>query len=209
MTNEIANLETELAPQRSRLDELIAAASFQSVTSSADEEAAIDLVKEGKAVASKIKSMRDFFVKPLKEQVKKINALFDPVIDHADRVEAMLKPKMVAFQTQLRETARKIKEEEDRRIEEARKLQAQTKSPFTEEIPEEEIPTAPVVEKTTRTWSGSKATYVEKVKGKVVDFAALPDDYKLADEAKINRAVQAGVTIPGVEVYKELQSRIS
>ena len=40
-------------------------------------------------------------------------------------------------------------------------------------------------------------------KFEVVDFGALPDDYKLPDLVKIRRVVTARATIPGVRAWQE------
>jgi predicted flap endonuclease-1-like 5' DNA nuclease len=64
---------------------------------------------------------------------------------------------------------------------------------------------------------GTKASGTLKWKGRVVDFAQLPDQYKLVNETALNAAVaglkaQGGkienAKIPGVEIYEDIQTSI-
>lgn len=207
-SNDLPALESDLAPQRGKLADLVAQAAWMSVTTPDEEEAAIDAVKEGKAIAARIKGIRDYITKPLKAQVKLIEAPFNLAIKMADEIEETLKPKMTAFYLERTAAARKAAEEADTKRREAEAVQAATGSPFTEVGPDDdEVIEEPA--QTSRTWSGAKSTYIEKKKGRVIDFALLPDEYKLPDESKINRAVADGIIIPGIEVYTEVTSRIS
>ena len=58
--------------------------------------------------------------------------------------------------------------------------------------------------KTVRTEAGS-VTIRSAWKFEVVDMAALPDEYKIADAVKLGKVVRAGVReIPGVRIYEEM-----
>jgi hypothetical protein len=79
------------------------------------------------------------------------------------------------------------------------------------------VQTAPKEQARVVTGSGAKAAGTIKWKGRVVDFAQLPDQYKLVNETALNAAVAglkaqggkiADAKIPGVEIYEDIQTSI-
>lgn len=88
---------------------------------------------------------------------------------------------------------------------------------FDEPPPAPVAPVAPREAARVVASSGAKASGALKWKGRVVDFAQVPDQYKLVNETALNAAVaglkaQGGkiedAKIPGVEIYEDLQTSI-
>jgi hypothetical protein len=79
------------------------------------------------------------------------------------------------------------------------------------------VPAAPKEAVRVVTGGGAKAAGTIKWKGRVVDFAQVPDQYKLVNETALNAAVSAlkvqggkieDAKIPGVEIYEDIQTSI-
>ncbi|HHW15742.1 MAG TPA: hypothetical protein GXX28_12560 [Firmicutes bacterium] len=157
-----------------------------------------------------LEERRKFFVAPLNDQVKRINDLFRALAAPLDRVDQILRDKVLAYR---REQERRRREEEERlrKLQEAeqKKLERKAEKKGLEPPP----PPAPVVVAgPARTVSADlgKATIRVVWDFEIVDQSQLPREYLIPDITKIRAAVKAGVReIPGVRIYQNERLAVS
>lgn len=157
---------------------------------------AVDFTKQCKTGAKRIEEKRKFFVGPYNAVVKRINALFNAKIGALNEIEGVCKQKMLLYhavkEEQAKKEAQRIAEENARKMSEAAEsgeipiLNTQQSEP----------------QKTTRT--GNATATVKKLKEAVIeDFSKVPDEYKEPNMKKINRAINDGLTIPGIAIREK------
>jgi len=158
----------------------------------ADQKSSVDasnyllLIKKAK---TNLEEKRKFFVGPLNEQVKRINALFkqyDFPLSHAYKY----------LTEQLFMYHRKVAEEEAKKNDEvikmAKEVGIDSKDLEVSEKPE------PV-----KTYLGTVSTR-KVTKWRLVAFSKLDDAYKMTNDVYINKKIREGVRqIPGLEIYEE------
>jgi hypothetical protein len=159
--------------------------------------------------------------RPIDEAKKKIMELYKPVEDACKTMVEQLKKAIGAYDAEERRRAFEEQERLRKEAEEAARKERERLAKLAEkqidkgqeEKAEETIQKidqvqafAPVV---TPQIVHQKGESVRKVmKFEVVDFKALPDEYKLSDDVKIRKVVNAlkmDTNIPGVKVWEEEQ----
>ncbi len=150
---------------------------------------AADLLGVIARTKKKIEDKRQFFAKPLNEQVKKINTLFKGYMKPLEDAEIILKNKVIKY----RQKQKKKQEQEEQRLKE---LVEQEKI----EVP---VPSFKPQEKTVRsdmsTMSARKTWDFE-----IEDESQIPREYLMVDEKAIRKAVKSGIrSIPGVKIYEK------
>ncbi len=170
---------------------------------------AVDYIKDIKKQKKKAKDFLDFLVKPLKEQTKRVTALFKPFIDQMDQEESNLKSRIVVYQDE-QEKVRKAEEEKLRKQQEAKYKKELAKAEKKEELPP--APPAPVhVEKPKIEGLQIRKTWKARIK----DVNKIPRlfngvELMVPDMVQAQKLVKAGVReIPGFEIYQETGSAVS
>lgn len=141
------------------------------------------------AIISKAKKIiegeRKDIVGPINESVKKINAKFKPIMERAEEIESYLKREINMYVAKLQQEADLRSKEAAEKIESGERVSVATRKfeNTTEKL--ESIPT--------------RKYYLTKV----VDFALVPNEYKMLDEAKAEAANKAGIKVPGLEFSSE------
>lgn len=165
--------------------ELVARAQALVVTEETLAEASDLLVQLATARAT-ADQLRQFFVRPLNEQVRRINDFFRRLVEPLERVDRELREKVLAFRQE---------QERRRREEEARLLQA-----GADVLPVPVLTTTPVRSVATefgRTSFRTEWTF------EIVDESQLPREFLMPNTKAIAAAVRAGVRhIPGVRIYQ-------
>lgn len=154
----------------------------------------------------KLEERRKFFVKPLNDQVKKVNDFFKGYNAPLDKADKTLRGKVLAYR---QEVQRKQREEQDRlRILAAKEQERLEKKAEKkgEPVPAPIIvPAAPPQESTIKAAMGS-ATAKLIWTFDITDAAQVPREYLVVDPMKIRAAVKMGTReIPGVNIYSEEQ----
>lgn len=151
-----------------------------------------------------IEEKRTFFVKPLNEQVSRINQLFKGYAAPLERADGVIRGKVLGY----RQEQERIRREEEDRL---RKLQEKEQARLAKlaekkGLPEPPPPPMPItVMAAPKTVSGSMGTVSAKKvwEFEIVDPMAIPREYLMVDESKIRAVVKAGVrNIPGVRVFE-------
>ena len=148
------------------------------------------------------------YLNPFKEHVKQVNDAFAGLLspfEEADKIN--------------RDMIKIFKQEQDRRAAEAARIEAEKLKLAREEaelngtgeitIPLGTAVAPPVVPAHTYTGMGSQG-FMKIPKWEVVDFAAVPDDYKIIDAGKVTKLVKAGIgAIAGIRIWIEDTVRIN
>jgi len=148
------------------------------------------------------------YLKPLKEQVAAITENYKFWMEPIEAANTITRQKMTDFDTE-QKRIRQVQEEINRKRMEAAQEEAALKGgEITESVNLVEVTEAP---KRTSTDMGT-ASMVDNWKYEVVDFAALPDTYKVADTALLNDTAKKHhdtKQVPGVRFYNEPTVRMS
>lgn len=141
----------------------------------------------------------NFFVKPLKDHVKKIEAEFKLVSEPLIRADAIIRCKVVDYRIMIEEAARK-EEAELRRKAEAKQKKQEEKALAKGEAPPPPPP-IPTIE-VPKTMGG--VTTVKNWTYDVEDIDKVPREYLILDSGAVMRAVREGVReIPGIRIYQK------
>ena len=152
-----------------------------------------------------IEEKRKGYIDPINEHLKAVNEAFKRFVEPLTQAGLLNKGKIIIYRGE-QERTRQEQERINQLREEAARAEMELKGEITEPVSlVEVIPEAPNRYRTeTGTLSKALLWHFE-----VVDFSALPDDYKVADMVKIRKVVVAGATIPGVRSWKEESLRIT
>jgi len=178
-----------------------------------------DLAKFLKVAGTKVNELRDLRVRPLNQEVKQINASFKPLSDAIESARKDVIGKITAFQ--LAEDKRRREDAETARLDALRihraaEAEALRKAAEAEEsgdsdaaaealeaavaVADAPVPTTPAATSTiSRGDYGSTTSLRDNWQANVTDFAALPDTFKVTNEAALRGLKGTRPTIPGVE----------
>ena len=155
-----------------------------------------------------IEEQRKAYTTPIRAKLDAINAAFKDFVAPLTEADTLTRNKVLTFkqeQTHLRQEAERLEAEKLRLAQDEMRL----KGEHTMDLTEIEKPDLP--SKTTRTQVGDAST-MDVWKYEVVDFALLPDEYKVPDTTTINAKVRKhhdDVQIPGVRIYCEQTLRVN
>lgn len=155
------------------------------------------------SIISKVKKAleekRKEYVKPLQDHVKEINDAFKILMEPIETADTVTRNKILAFQLN-----QKLIREEQERINALRLEAAKREKELTGELTTVDL--VEVIQEAPRRVSTDMGTIGQRMirKYRVVNFALLPDQYKIENSALLNKVVKAGIpSIEGVEIYEE------
>ena len=144
---------------------------------------------------------RKDYLRPFQDHIKETNAAFQTLMEPIEQADKTTRQKILAFQAE-QERIRREQEEINRlRMEAARKDAALHNGEISESVNlVEVVPEAP---KRVSTDMGTVGQRMIR-KWEVIDFSAVPDEFKLIDAGKITKVVKAGIgSISGIRIYEE------
>ena len=161
-----------------------------------DYKKALEYLLSLSVIKLELDSKRQFFSKPLYDQMRRINAYFDQYLKPIEEADKILRQKIVQY--------RSLKWEEFKQQE--KEIYERIKN----ELGSADLP--PVVVTPTlaknEVVSGGEITFRVVKKWVVEDERKLPREYLKPDEKKIAEAVKKGEEIPGVKVYTEEEPQV-
>ncbi len=178
------------------VDALIAKAGTLVVTTATEAKVATDHLGAIDERHKFIESSRNEYLAPLRQHTADINEAMKELTVPLGEADKALRDRILAFNAEQRAEVA-IKEEIARK---ERELAALKDEPEPEPAP------APEPARTFAQGNHTQSSERMVTKYEVVDFAALPDDYKIQDTGKLTKAVKAGgtaITIPGVRIWQE------
>jgi len=153
-----------------------------------------------------VEEKRQEYVGPLNAHVDAVNGAFKLLTGPLAQADKTARDKVTAYKVEQDRRRQEAEEVNRQAIELARKQAALNHGEFTVDVTPVKIPEAP---RLTRTEVGTSGL-VKTRKYRVVDFAKLPDQYKIENSLLLNKVVRAGIPeIPGVEIYIEESLRIT
>ncbi len=147
-----------------------------------------DIRKRVKTVGKMIKEEKEKATKPLNETLKTIKGWFAPIEADYEKAEEVISQKMLSYQKEQEEKARKIEEENKKKFEERNEKSSE---PVVYEKPIE------VIKKSEDFHTRTVA------KMRITDPNKIPDEYWMIDEVKLRKDVVAGKVVDGAEYYEE------
>ncbi len=149
-----------------------------------------------------IEEKRKGYTGPINEHLTAVNQAFKDFALPLLQADSLNRQKMNAYRQKV-EAKRQAEEEVNRLRMEAAQKEMELKGELTESVQVIEVQAAPA--KTIRTEMG-RSTSVDHWKAEVMDFALLPDEYKIENTQKLNataRTFKDKRTIPGVRIYND------
>lgn len=173
------------------------------ITTSAEEGVAVDLLKQIKESAKEAEIIRKAKKEPFLEMGKRIDAAFKPITDSLSEAENIVKRKLNDY---LQKIEQERREAEAKMLKEFEKSQAQAAEERafgggeSVAMPVPEI----VLPKTQAVGSYAKASQVSVWRWEIVDAKKIPSEYLIVDEKKVNAMVRAGSrSIPGFRIFED------
>ena len=214
MDNSPAVVEVSIAPGRdgsvqmmiTQVEGIKKWADKRIVSTLADVKSATDDLTIISNLKKALEEKRKEYVSPLNEHVKAINATFKRISQPLDDADKTTRGKILAYRKEQEDIRHKL-EEAARLQAEALAQQAKAGQPVTEVAAIIPAP-PPVPDKIFRDTGSLGVTMVRK--WEVVNFAEVPDDYKIVDAAKVGKVVRAGIpSITGIRIWEEESLRVT
>ncbi|MDE2022374.1 MAG: hypothetical protein KGI71_05700, partial [Patescibacteria group bacterium] len=168
---------------------------------------ASDMLVQLKRWEKEVEEKRAFVVKPLKEHVKRLDALFKPTLDQLEEAERLVKGKLLGFQEKERA---KAEAERAKLLEQAEEAQAEGDQDAAVELATQAME-ATSIQKTVQAPSemGSVQTKMRWT-FEVTDLGAVPPEYMSLDEGKVRAAIRSGVReVSGLRIFQQAELAVS
>lgn len=183
----------EVAVVKQQATKALSAAEAITIKTSQDAEGATDMLSKIKTVGKMIKERKEAITKPLMEALNSARDLFKPIEQNHAEAERIIKRKMLDWQ-----------DAEDKRI-------AKETEKVTTKMEEGKITTEKAVAKieqigevkTTVTGKVGQMSTREVPKYRIVSEELVPREFCTPDMAKIKKALDAGIAVPGAEKHYE------
>ena len=153
-----------------------------------------------------IEGKRKEYTQPINDHLKAVNEAFKTFTEPLTQADQITRQKILAFKLK----QQLIREEQERinalRLEAAKRDASLHNGEISESVNLVEVIASPPNHIRTDMGTGG----IAKIwKFEVIDFALLPNDYKLPDMVKIRKVITAGASIPGVKAWQEETLRVS
>lgn len=195
---EIKERDVEVESVVRSLDELKQEVNSLVIDDEAGYARASEILAQIARLKKRLEERRQFFVKPLNDQVKRINNLFKSLQEPLDRMDKKLRDAISDYRRQMEQKKR----EEEEFLRKKREILARLAEKKGETVaPPPPVETMPIPA-AVRTENGLVTT--RKVwTFRVIDESLIPREYLVLDESRVRKAIAAGVReIPGLEIYQ-------
>jgi hypothetical protein len=198
LTKEVVEIKTEAT----NLERMAAALEINDLAS--QEEGTTLLASIAKA-SKAVEAQRKFFVDPLNQQVKAINAKFKEITGPLDNADGVLRGKIKTFFA----AQEKAKQEEEARRQAAHDKDKAAARALGEAAPKPaQDLQLPDVERTIRAQGGT-ASIAMKWTFEVTDVSRVPTQYLAVNGTAVREAIRNGArNIPGLRIYEEPNVRV-
>ncbi|MDD5081735.1 MAG: hypothetical protein PHU08_00035 [Dehalococcoidales bacterium] len=147
-----------------------------------------------------LEERRKEYTTPVNAYLKQVNDAFKLFTAPLEQADTITRAKIMDYRREQERKAREAEEINRLRMEAARR-EMELKGELTEDVSLVETPPAPPAH--VRADIGDMGT-MKVWKFEVVDFAKLPDEYKMVDATKLGKVLRAGLhNIPGVRAWQE------
>jgi len=154
-----------------------------------------------------IEEKRKEYVGPIREKLDAVNSAFKEFTSPLEEADKVTRAKILEFRQEQERRRREAERIEQEKLELARREAELKGGEITVDLSPIEKPEA--VPDKVHTGVGSAGTMKVR-KWEIVDFAAVPDEYKTIDAGKVTKLVKAGIgAIPGIRIYEEETLRVN
>lgn len=154
-----------------------------------------------------IEEKRKEYVNPIREKLDMVNTAFKEFIAPLEKADRINRDKMLEFRQEQNRKIQEAERIEQEKLDLARREAELKGGEITIDLMPIEKPD--MVPAKIHTQVGSAGTMKVK-KWEIVDFAAVPDEYKIIDTGKVTKLVKAGIgSIPGIRIYEEETLRVN
>jgi len=151
-------------------------------------------------VKKAIEERRKEYLKPFQDHIKETNDAYKTFMEPIEQADQITAGKMLAFNTEQRRKIREAEAIETEKLDIARremKLNGEITVDLTPVEKPEDVPDRVISDMGS---SGQRNNWTFAV----VDFALVPDEYKMLDSAKVGKLVRAGMrNIPGLDIFNK------
>jgi nitrogen regulatory protein PII-like uncharacterized protein len=201
------SIDPRIIDLKAEIDGLVVSAESAIIIGESDVVKATNELTNIAVLKKSLNSSKEEYVKPIKGHLDSVNSFFKVIMEPLEEANTILRKKVLDYRNQQEAKAR----ERDRIAQEERKLAEQKAA--LEGIPAPAPAPVPTTNLNPRTQTDIGETNIPKItKFEVVDFAALPDEYKTANTVLIGQVVRSSkgkVPIPGVRIWQENTIRVS
>lgn len=190
----------EIAVVQDQLDKAHVAVTAINITDNDSLQNAVGIRAKIYGLAKIIETKKKSITDPINSALKEVRAMFKPVEDHYESLRLLVDGKIMLYEKEKAEAARKAQEKIEARVE---------KGTLKQETAIKKIAKIETVEKNIVSESGGGVQFREIKKINIFDPSLVPDQYWILDEVRIRKEALAGVQIAGVkiEVEKVLANR--
>lgn len=185
---------------------LLAFAEARTVTTDLDVKPATEDLSIISKLKKAIEDKRKEYLTPLNDHVKTVNAAFKVLTEPLEKADKITRDKILGYRAEVERKRREAEDINRAKDELARREAALNQGVITVDTTPVIVPTAPPEH--VRTDMGSLGT-AKVWRFEVMDFTALPEEYKLPDLVKIGKVIRAGVAIAGVRAWQEESLRVT
>lgn len=193
-----------------RATDFAAKAMLLKVVNAKAEQEATNLLLQLKSIEKEGKEKKDFLVKPLKEHVKRIEALFKPGFDMLEKADSTLRQQVIAYRQLQFQFAEKERAVATKKADEAaakgdnKKALAFATQAVAMTGPARVSSASEEVASSITNIAHAQVTSRKRWTFKVVELKKVPREYFQLDEVKVRAAVKSGLrAIAGLEIYEE------
>jgi hypothetical protein len=161
-----------------------------------------ELDTERKSITAPIdeakKKVMDLFRKPADILKEIVSTCDKKMVEYTDKQEKIRREQEARLQAQADKKRLELEEKARKALDEGKEAKAERYEEKAAEV------IAPVLAPTVDKVKG--VHFTERYYGDVIDFKILSDDYKIVDQSKLNKVIQAtkgSLPIPGVRIRKE------
>lgn len=193
--------KTASGPELVNANTLVGRATIHEITDEATSAQANAILVELAAAKKAVKARQDHMLQPAQETVKRIRALWEPMILQLTTADQTLRERTLRYinaQRTLREA------EQKKLLTDAVAAKAEGDSEKASELAGQSAAIASSAPKTRTLDTGGYVQTKELTKFEVTDLGAVPREYLELSSKAVNAAIKAGVTeIPGIRIYKD------
>jgi len=181
-----------LAPIKRQVSQVVSSAGMLEIKSKEDLVKATDVLTKIKSIANEIKEKKESITKPLNEALRNARDLFRPLENSYYEAETTAKMKMVVFNNQQEEIARKKQEKIAEKVEKGKMTMEEASDKMEKVVPENKV-------------EGKSGSIQFRTVRKIVieNELDVPREFLVLDMVKIRKAALGGFIIKGVKVVEE------
>jgi len=175
------------------------------IASDADLKPAVDDLSLIANVKKALATKKAEWLKPIKSHIDAVSAVFEEITTPLGQADIINRKKVLDYRAEQQRIADEAEAINRAKLELAQREAKLNDGVITVDLTPIEVP-APIAK--VRTDAGLAGT-MKVTKWELIDFKAVPDEYKTLDSARITKVVKAGGSIPGIKVWEEATLRVT